>query len=113
MAEEFANILDGIIKKPLEEKIQRLSQTVKKTIEILLNLTDEMDTKMDLLKMDITKIKAEIKELKPKTTKMTPPPPPPRHFKMIPPTKEAILSELKGLFKKQKEVERERNAKTE
>ena len=117
MAEEFADILDNIRRKPMEERIQALGNIVEKLIQTILNISNnteiilnsfrkEIDTLEEQIKiMRVSQTQIDIKQLKLKppeplqSSQLTSKPIPPI------PTRSMIVGELKELFKANKKKE--------
>jgi len=124
MAQEFADFLEEMKRRPVEEKVQALSIVIEKLIQIVLNMTDDIGTNLNFFKTEIGTIKTEIgtlkmehvqkelKELKspsspnlsqPQKLSSPPHPPPkiekPKNIEIVSP-RSAIMGELKELFKK-------------
>ena len=61
---KLVDFLEEIKKRPVEEKVQTLSTVVEKLIQIVLNLTEDIDKNLNFFKTEIGTSKKEIGTLK-------------------------------------------------
>ena len=121
MAEEFVDFMNGIKKKPLEERILELELVINKLIEITVKSTNEAEINYQNFRNEISILKNEMEKMRLKQVqkelvdlKQLPPPPvlPPDNKKIDSSlTRATIVGELKALFRKKKNTEGEINGR--
>ena len=117
MAEEFADILDDIKRKPMEERIQALGSIVEKLIQTILNVSNNTEIMLNSFRKEIDTLEQQIKVMRVSQTnidikqlKLKPPEPlQPSQFTPKPtppiPTRSMLVGELNELFKANKKKE--------
>ncbi len=112
MTEELLNIFDQNRKTPLEDKLNRTIDSFENMFNLIVEVTDTIDNKLNSLQEQINSLEKRFNKLeqgmiKNKISPIAPPPSPIPKIKNEHPEnpRKALINELKDFFKKNQNID--------